>query len=278
MEESRKPALSISALDMLSKCGEQYRRRYVEGDKIAPGVSMLVGRGVDKSVDKNLTSKIQTKTLLSVEEIQEAARDTVSQEWDQGGVTLSDDELRTGIKAVRAAAIDKAVRLSKLHAEKAAPSLNPTHVQRKWTVELKGYPADIMGVIDIQEGAATVRDTKTSAKSPREDEAHLSDQLTLYALASKVLDGQAPAKVALDYLVDTQTPRHVIRESTRDDADFRVMLRRIDTAMAAIDKGVFVPARQSDWWCSRRWCGYFNSCPYARQPKSLVIGGPDVEG
>lgn len=272
MAETRKPALSISALDMLSKCGEQYRRRYVAGEKIPPAVAMLVGRGVDKSVDRNLTSKIETKQLLPVEEIKDTARDTVVAEWDKGGVVLNEDEIRDGIKAVRAAAIDKAVRLSSLHATSAAPQIQPTHVQRKWTIELQGYPADLTGVIDIQEGSIAVRDTKTSAKSPREDEAHLSDQLTLYALAGKVLDGQPPAVVALDYLVDTKTPKHVVRESTRDNSDFRVMLRRVDTAMKAIDRGVFVPARQTDWWCSKRWCGYFDSCPYARQPKSVFIG------
>jgi PD-(D/E)XK nuclease superfamily len=275
MNEGRRPALSISALDMLSKCGEQYRRRYIEHERIPPGVAAIVGKGVDKSVDRNLTNKIQTKALLSVEEIKDTARDAVATEWESGGVKLSEAELEAGMKATRAGAIDKAVRLSEVHAIEAAPAINPTHVQRKWVIELDGYPADLTGVIDIQEGAAAVRDTKTSAKSPREDEAHLSDQLTLYALAAKVLDGAAPALVALDYLVDTKMPKKVTRESTRDDDDFRVMLRRIETGMLAIEKGVFVPARQSDWWCSRRWCGYFDSCPYARQPKTLVLGGTE---
>jgi hypothetical protein len=273
-----KPALSISAIEMLSKCGEQYRRRYVNGEKIPPAVAMIVGRGVDRSVDKNLTSKMTAKILLPVEEVRDTARDAVVEEWDRGGVSLNDEEVKAGVKAVKAAAIDKAVRLSTLHAEKAAPPLNPTHIQRKWTVELKGYPRDLTGVIDIQEGSEAVRDTKTAAKSPREDEAALSDQLTLYALAGKVLDGRVPDKVALDYLVDTQTPKHVIRESTRDDADFRVMLRRIDTAMLAIDRGVFVPARQSDWWCSLKWCGYAASCPYFRGRKSVSMGGSHAEG
>jgi hypothetical protein len=35
-----KPALSISQLDMLSRCGEQYRRRYIEHERLAPGVAL----------------------------------------------------------------------------------------------------------------------------------------------------------------------------------------------------------------------------------------------
>jgi hypothetical protein len=264
---------------MLSRCGEQYRRRYLEGERLAPAVAMIVGHGVDRSVDRNLESKMKTKQLLSLEEVQETARDTVAAEWDTGGVSLNADELKLGVKAVRAGAIDKAVRLSALHATEAAPELLPTHIQRRWTIAMEGYPRDLTGVIDIQEGSAAVRDTKTSTKSPREDEAALSDQLTLYALATRVLDGRTPGKVVLDYLVDLKTPKRVVRESSRDDADFQVMLRRIETAMLAIEKNVFVPARQTDWWCSRRWCGYFDSCPFARQPKSMVLGGgPDAEG
>ena len=60
-----KPHLSISQLEMLSKCGEQYRRRYIEEEIIPPAVAMLVGRSVDKSVDENLIHKIQTDELLS---------------------------------------------------------------------------------------------------------------------------------------------------------------------------------------------------------------------
>lgn len=268
----KKPVLSISALDTLSRCGEQYRRRYVEGERIPPGVAALVGRGVDRSVDKNLNHKIETQALLTVDELKDTARDAVIHEWDHGGVSLSADEVKTGVKTVKADAIDKSVRLAELHAVKAAPHLEPTHIQRKWRVELRNYPVDLVGVIDIQEGTNAVRDTKTSAKSPREDEAHLSDQLTLYALAGKVLDGKPPDKVALDYLVDTKEPKHVTRESTRTDEDFKVMLRRIEVAIHAIEKGVFVPARQTDWWCSRRWCGFFDTCPYARQRTSVFIG------
>lgn len=268
-----KPALSISAMDMLSKCGEQYRRRYIEKERIAPGVAAVVGRGVDASVNRNLTAKIETAELLTVDEVESTARDQVAHDWGTAEISLSTEERELGVPTVRAASIDKAVRLSGLHATDTAPTLNPTKVQRRWRIELPNYPMDLTGVTDIEE-LTTVRDTKTAAKSPRENEAELSDQLTLYALAMKVLDGTAPAKVALDYLVDTKVPKAVTRESTRDLDDFHVMLRRIETAENAIDRQIFVPARQSDWWCSARWCGYFQTCPYARHRKALVIGEP----
>jgi hypothetical protein len=271
-----KPALSISAIDMLSKCGEQYRRRYIERERLAPGISLLVGKGVDAAVNLNLTHKMEFSDLLSVEQVRDVARDAFDREWTTQEIKLSNEEMAAGVGVTRGNAIDKTVRLASLHAEHVAPAIQPTAIQRKWTIELPNYPMDLIGYTDIEEGPA-VRDTKTSAKSPREDEAHLSDQLTIYALAKRVLDGtQGVIPVRLDYLVDLKTPKAVVRESERSIDDFQVMLRRIEVAQRAIEKEVFVPARQSDWWCSARWCGYFNSCPYARrQVRVAMTGGSD---
>jgi hypothetical protein len=267
-----KPALSISAIDMLSKCGEQYRRRYIEREYYRPGVALLVGKGVDASVNANLQRKIDTRQLLLFDEAVAIARDTFEHEWTSQEVALLPEEVDAGVKVTKGAGIDKTVRLAGLHARDAAPAMQPTAVQRKWRIELPNFPMDLVGVTDIEEGA-TVRDTKTSAKSPREDEAHLSNQLTLYAIAKRVLDKTpGTVKVALDYLVDLKTPKLVTRESERSNDDFNVMLRRIEVAERAIERGVFVPARQSDWWCSERWCGFARTCPYFRRPVSVAVG------
>lgn len=267
--EFTKPHLSISQLETLSKCGEQYRRRYLEGEIIPPGVASLVGKATDKSVSDNLAHKIIHDRLMSAEEVAASARDSVAYEWQQG-VKLDEDEAAAGVEKTKGAAIDKAVRLSVLHARSKAPDLAPTHVQRKWTVELTGYPLDLVGVIDVQEGGRAVRDTKTAGKTPNDQIAHDSDQLTAYALAVRVIDGEAPQIVALDYLVDTKTPAVKTFDSTRDVDDFRALLHRIEVAIAALEKGVFVPARQTDWWCSPKWCGYHATCKYVRQPKTVA--------
>lgn len=272
VQEEKKPALSISAMDTLSRCGEQYRRRYIEREIIPPGVALLVGRGVDASVDKNLTHKITTEgALLTTEEVTDTARDAFVREWSASEIALSEEELQDGIEKTKDAGIDKTVRLARLHSERLAPVIRPTAVQRKWRIALPNYPMDLIGKTDIEEVDA-VRDTKTSGKSPRENEADLSNQLTLYALARRVLDRATTMKVALDYLVDLKKPRAVTVESTRDDEDFRVMLRRIEVAMRAIEQGVFVPAAQTEWFCNLRWCGYARTCAYFRGRKTVVIG------
>jgi hypothetical protein len=256
---------------MLSRCGEQYRRRYIEHEIRSPAVAMLVGRATDDSVNHNLTSKLKTGELLNGENVSSIARDAFVSSWE-GGVALNDDELIQGLKTVKGEAIDKSVRLSLLHANARAPQIEPTAIQRRWRVELDGYPQDLVGVIDIQEGLKAVRDTKTAAKTPPKTIADTDDQLTAYALALRVLEGKAPGRVALDYLVDLKTgPKAPVFESVRDDVDFQTFLNRLEIAMEAIEKGVFIPANPNDWQCSRKWCGYWGDCRYAKRPHSVSL-------
>ena len=104
--------------------------------------------------------------------------------------------------------------------------------------------------------------------------ADMSEQLSIYALAIRTLDGAAPKTVALDYLIDNKVPVAKSYTSTRNDDDFRVVLARIENAAEVIEKGAYTPARPTDWQCSLKWCGFFRSCRFAKQPKTMNLGGP----
>ena len=257
-----------SGISMLSRCGEQYRRRYLEKHILPPAVAMIVGTGTDRAVTADLGFKIEHGVLL--DDTADIARDAVNAEWDKSGVLLSEEEMNVSLKQLRGDAVDKAVRLARCHHEEAAPAIAPTHVQRAWTIEIPGLGVDLAGTIDVQEGTKSVRDTKTRKASPPKDLADDSDQLTMYALATRVLDGAPVNRVALDCLIDLKRgPAYRCVESSRDAADFRVLMARVRNAIEAINKGVFVPAQQTDWVCSPRWCGYAETCPYYRGRKQI---------
>ena len=129
-----------------------------------------------------------------------------------------------------------------------------------------------------------IRDTKTSAKSPtpsildgaeKSGTADDSEQLTAYAVASHVIDDKLPDYMVLDYLVKTnaKTPtlKYVATKTQRSMDDVNVFLNRFANAVHALRTGVFVPANQSWWGCSQRWCGYYDICPYAKRPKLVQI-------
>ncbi len=225
MSETKKPQLHASALEM--KCLEAFRRRYIENEIIPPGVAALVGTATDAGITRNLGNKIKTGQLLPVDECIDTARDALNAAWETG-VRLDDDEAKRGIKIVKGGAIDKAVRLSTLHHKELAPIIQPSHVQRKWALSSPGYPCDIVGAIDIQESAESIRDTKTSENTPRADIAHRSVQLSAYALAVELIDGRPPARVFLDYLIDRKTPQAKPFESVRTEEHFKAVLARVE--------------------------------------------------
>lgn len=259
-QENTKPQLHVTAIDMFHFCGEQFRRRYIEGEKIPPGVAAIVGKGTDASVTRNLQSKIDTGKLLGVNEVKDIARDAFEKGWSDG-VRLDDDEAKSGIRKTKGDAVDKTVRLSTLHAEVKAKEIKPVRVQRSFSLELKGFPTDLVGTIDIQE-KYRIRDTKTTGKTPAQDVADKSTQLTAYMMASKVLDGQAPKEGVLDFLVDLKTPKAVSISTTRDDNDFKILLRRLENMLQAIDKGIFLAATPRDPMCSAKYCGFHSTCRY----------------
>jgi len=276
--------LSVSQLDTLTKCGQQWYFRYVEGLRMPPGVRMVIGSAVDGSVNRNLQTKIETDELMPTEAVAETARDVLNEAWSRNGVELDPEEKELGIKKVKGAAIDRSVGLAVHHAEQLAPGLRPVQVQRKFEIDLIGYDTTFLGYIDIDEGTR-IRDTKTTRKGKGQvkDDVHISTQLTAYALAKKVIDGKIPKAVKLDFVFDRydnkrdREPQHETFTARRTTADFQPLLNRVERAIEVIESGAFMPAPPGSWWCHPKWCGYWAVCPWVNK-KSISIQVPKKAG
>lgn len=266
-----KHQLHPSGMEALARCGIAYERRYINGEKTPPSARMLIGTAVDRSVRANLQHKIDAAELLPVEEVKETARDTLVTEW-ANGVRLSEEDGEDGVTG-RDKALDMSVNLSGFHHGSVAPLIRPTHVARKWVLDVDGLNLQVAGEIDIQEPRA-IRDTKTSGKSPVKDLADKSLQLSTYALAVERIDGELPAQVILDYVV--QTPKrgdtkYIQLASTRTAAQVQPVLERIAHMARILDSGIFTPAPIDSWWCSPKYCAYHETCRYAARPVSVAV-------
>jgi hypothetical protein len=274
---------------MYEDCGEQYRRRYIEHEKIPPGIAMIRGSSVDDSVTANLRNKIDLGMFLFRDHALTIAEESIKNRMNNQEVLYSEEEVAEGIKTVKANAVDSVVNLSKLHYDEVAKTLNPSHVQMKWILELEGFPFNLLGYMDIVETekplvmvtsmnvrtgkplvmvtSMNVRDTKVSGKSPNGNSAEISEQLTMYAMAIWVEKKIIP-KVFLDYLIETPKTKkrsYVKLESTRTKSDFQAIMNRLETMADGIEKEVFMPCSSDHWKCSPKWCGYFSSCRYSRR-------------
>ncbi len=268
----RKPNLHFSGMEMLSSCGVKYEFRYEKGIKTPHTVAQGVGLSTHDSVEHDMKSVLATGKLLEVEEVKAIARDTLVHKWENGEIEIDPDEAVRGEKAVRDQSIDSTVSLAELHRVKVAPHIQPTAVERQWVITLDGYPMDLAGRIDIQSGRQ-IRDTKTANKTPSADNAHNALQLTMYGLAAKIIDGEAPTEFVLDNLVKSKKPDYVPQVTYRNDEDYRMLMRRIERSIETIERGIYMPASPSDWRCSAKYCSYWKICPFAKRPVSVSMAG-----
>lgn len=270
--------LHQSALNTLSMCGVKFERSVLMGEKIPPSARMVVGTAVDRAVRGDLQMKIDKGMLLTEPEVQDTARDALNAEWNCG-VRIDEDDSEELVNS-RGGAVDCAVDMAVHYHRAAAPAVKPTHVARKWVLDIEGLDIQLAGEIDVQEGVNSIRDTKTSAKSPVKDLADKSLQLTTYALAVKTLDGELPQRVFLDYVVRTPKRRDlklVTLESSRTYWDITHLAERVKLTAQLVEKGVFAPAPVDSWWCSKKYCGYFDTCKFAARPHSVSIPAPQSD-
>lgn len=65
--------ISASQLVTFARCPEQWRRRYIEGDIIPPGIAALRGSGVHKGAETAMRSKIETHANMRPAEVVDIA-------------------------------------------------------------------------------------------------------------------------------------------------------------------------------------------------------------
>lgn len=271
---SERPQLHFSGLSTLWQCGIKFSKRYVEKLRRAPTGYLHVGSAVDAAANADMNAKIATDALLPTEEVKEIARDTIVHRIESEGITPDPDQNE---HQARDHSIDKAVRLTNLYATRLAPKLKPKEVQKKWSLEIPGFPFDIVGTRDLDETDGTIRDLKTSKRTPPDGTARKSLQLTTYSLAKWAFDRTIPPKVAIDTLVDLQAGTKLDTQlSLREKADFEPLLARIDNARKIIETGVFTPSSPDrDFLCSPIYCEFWNQCEFVRMPKSFVLESGD---
>lgn len=273
-----KPQLHQSHLAMLSRCGEQFYRVYILGHREPPGIARIIGSAVHKSVKSTLQKKLDSGGVLPpVVQVRDEARSFFQEVYDEEPLTLTESERESGIDAVKGSAIDATVALSALHRTEFAPIIQPIPggLERPWVVKCEGYPFDLAGTFDIDEGRR-IRDTKTRNRNPGQHEADTSEQLTFYAMAKKIIDRVDLDSVHLDFLIkptESSSERCVSLESTRGMSDYIVAKNRFERAVEVIEKEAFIPASQADWFCSERFCGFAadGSCPFFRGKKSFSM-------
>lgn len=246
-----------SELHTFLKCGLQWFFRYVEGIKAPPKAALTVGSSVDAAVSRNLMDKIETGKDLPLDDVLDVY-DTdfelrkADTEWG------SDDPGKQK---------DMGAQLVKAHHIVIAPKIKPLTVQEKFVLETdRGF--NLAGQIDITTEDGYVVDTKTSKARYQPDAVSRALQPAMYDLAYESIHGKKAKGFRYDVLVKptkTKGPdvQQVHGQVTAEDRDWLFMT--IDSVDRAINAEIFLPAPEGSFYCSEKWCGYWDRCKGAKK-------------
>ena len=264
-----KPHLSASQLETFCKCPEQWRRRYVEGEIMPPGIAAIKGKTLHAAAEGNFRQKIASYKDLPIEDFRELAAESFNAQV-AGDYALSAEEERRGKRAVLGEAKDAAIAMAEFHGRRQAPDYQPAIVEERFRIALPGSH-DLVGVIDLADEQDRVIDFKTSGKKKSQADADGSVQLTAYHVGHAALRGRPPFELRLDTLVQTKNgiSRDVVTTS-RGRSDLAALAARLNVISASINAGIFPPAPPGSWQCSAKWCGYFRSCRYVNSERAAA--------
>lgn len=285
--KEKKPHVSPSSLDMICRCGEQYRRVYICHERRPPGVAMLRGTGVGKGMETNFRQKIESWKDLNSEDVVGAAVAGLEEAWQSGGVELTPDEVSVGIARTKGRTTDEVATLAEIAHRNISPAYQPTAVENGFRIVLEDQPRDIVGYMDWMgyetatfDGRQTedlgtfpqvVADLKTSSKKKSLVDTNSSVQLTCYGAAACNQLAVDSIGVRLEVAVNTKTPKTQTLAGSRDRGDFTALSHRVAAALRVIESGDFLPAIPGAWWCSPKFCGFFASCKFVNAERKDAV-------
>lgn len=250
--------LSPSQISMYRRCPKQWFFRYVKGLIAPPSISLVLGSAYHEAMETNFKQKITSQEDLPLADVQDAFVTS----WDHqlGTRFLKDKDEGANVEFENVnwegedpgKTKDKGCELVAAYQEQIAPSIFPMEVEEEKILDLGGVR--VVMRIDLITDNLRIVDHKTSGKSKTQDEMEQELQPAAYGLAVKEL-------VPFDFhiAVKTKVPKIQIVTVQKTYKDFAWFAMIVADVSKAIQAGVF-PANDSGWWCSSRFCGYYDLC------------------
>jgi len=262
-------AIHQSSLNMALRCGEQFRRRFIEGEIIPPSIAAARGTGVHGANEVNLKHKIQKGDDLPVNDLKDAARDkyvkTIS-----SGIYLAKAN-RPAKDRLLNEGLNDTLRCTKLYREEVAPGINPVAIEEPFELDV-GLELPLAGVMDYQE-KPEVGDLKTTRMKWQEGRIKKEIQPALYSFVHEKTRHIRP-EFKYSILIarrgkngNPTSEELQTQVMTPTEQDYEALFAKLEMFINMLKAGVFIPANPTSWWCDPKWCGYWETCPYVGNPK-----------
>lgn len=259
--------VSPSQLGTFLRCGEQYRRRYVEKEIIPPGISARTGSSVHKVAEVHDLIRIQGKTGLSITDAQDCARDEFKRLVKDEGVFLAPAEVPEANKLLNEG-LNSALAAAAFFVTDVAPNFDPLAAEQVMLYDIDVLDVPIKCIIDklassVLDGRTFIRDLKVMGK--KKDQAWADDELQpSFYLLGHLLQHNELLQFAYDIIIPGKKGiQYLPLETTRDERDFQRTKILLSQFRKAVEADIFMPADPGSWMCSPNYCGFYQSCRYA---------------
>lgn len=250
IDKTDKRVMSFSSISTYLRCPMQYYYRYILGKKIPPSGAMYLGsQWHGGPVETNYRQKINTKKDIKIELMKEIFIDGYDKGCKSKEVAFEKDEK----KRLRAIGLDITV----LYGKEMCPRIMPTHVEERFTLTIAGV--EMVGYWDLLDKKGFIRDNKSKAKTPSEDEVNKNLQFSIYSYGYRKIFKKKEKGMAMDCAIKTKVPKAVTIHTTRNNKDMEDVEKIVKGVTKAIQSEIFYPCRDG-WSCSEKWCGYWGLC------------------
>jgi hypothetical protein len=260
-------AVSVSQLSMAEKCGEQFRRRYIEYEKRPPGIALGRGIGLHETNRTNLRQKIKSNKDLPLSDMKDISRDAYIKAFkDGGGVFLTKEEIPQK-KRLLNEGLEDTHRFVEVYAKDIAPIIQPSVVEEPFKIKVPELDVDLSGKMD-HEKSDRIDDLKTASKKWSEGQINQELQAVFYSFVKEYRDKK---RVPFYYHITIArrgkdgkptSADYQEQHMTATDKMYQALYHRIKAFNEMIATGTFLPAPPTSWVCSERFCGYWHDCPY----------------
>lgn len=282
IEESRiqlpRNYLSVSQVNMFRRCPRQYYFRYVKGEIVAPSSALVEGTAVHTGLEVGHRESLRVDRV-PVDVMLDAYHDTWKEQkqdivWGEGE---TEDVL-----------VDRDQKFLTTYNKDFLHSLYPEvgedgapMVERRFWMTVGECSIPFLGFIDLVAenhvipvigetdkkkkkkkpddpddpgtGELEVIDHKVVGRMIPRDRVHSDLQLTAYAAATGLTN------VRFHCFLKTKNPTIRTIASTRGRRSIRWFEHVVTEIAKSINTGLFPPG-SSEWWCSPKWCGYWDLC------------------
>ena len=262
-------AIHQSMLNTAFKCGEQFRRRYIENEIIPPGIAAGRGTGLHNASKVNLRQKIVTKTDLPLNDLKDATRDGFVHAFNNG-IYLPKEDVSQKTKILNNG-LEDALVCTEVYHSKVAPQIDPVSVEEPFKVDV-GLALPLAGTMD-HESKPKIDDLKTTAKKWRDGQINEEIQPVLYSMVHEYL-----TKIRPDFTYHIMISRrgkegnltssdYQSQSYKAEDRHYLALIARINNFINMLKYGSFPPCNQNHWGCDPKWCGYWYTCEYVGNGK-----------